>query len=83
MPERSGSVLTIVGKRETDVAAADAIECLETWLAMAKSGEITSIAIAGIGPSKSLHGHSSWVDARLIGGVAVLQQMLIGHVAGQ
>lgn len=49
----SPNVVSIVGQRIDDVSSADAIECLEVWLERVRSGEITSVAIAGVGPGRA------------------------------
>lgn len=73
-------VLTVVGRRGTDEANADAVACLEVWLERVRSGEITSVAVAGVGPGRAEYGHSSFVDAQLIGSVGVLHQKLIANL---
>ena len=75
-------VLSIVGQRNDDIANADAIECLKTWLARVESEEITSVAIAGVGPGIAEYGHSIWVDERLVGALAICQQDIVAKLLG-
>lgn len=69
--------VSIVGRRADDRAQADAIACLTTWLGRVESGEITSVAIAGVGPGRAEFGHSAFLDANLVGATAILQQQII------
>jgi hypothetical protein len=78
----SENIISIVGCRNNDEAQADALECLRVWMALVECGEITSVAIAGVGPGRAEFGHSSWLDERLLGSVAILQQDMAMKLAG-
>jgi hypothetical protein len=75
------NVVSVVGVRNDDIARADALECLDTWRARVESGEITSVAVAGVGPGRAEYGHSSWVDERLVGACAILTQKMAALVS--
>ena len=81
MADSPGSVVSVVGMRGEDLARADALECLKTWLARVESGEITSVAVAGTGPGRAEFGFSSSVDERLVGASAILSHKLAALVS--
>jgi hypothetical protein len=76
MSNDRGDVVSIVGRTATDEQAADALVCLKAWIKLMETGEITNVAVAGVGPGRSAFGHSTFVDVPLLGAVALLQHDL-------
>jgi hypothetical protein len=66
------------------VVSEDVVQVLEEWLARAKSGDITGLAIAGISHDGSTwFGHSAIEDVtRLIGVVTIMQRDILGAITG-